>query len=68
MHKQETASLFTKKYKCFSLVYYEQYSRAYDAICREKVAQKNYDILNLDLPSEDDGGEIITQLQDKHPG
>lgn len=35
-HKQSMIDGFTKKYKCYKLVYYEHYSDVYCAINREK--------------------------------
>ena len=48
-HKQGKASLFTKKYACVMLVYYEGFLSAYDAICREKVLKKLYRFEKIDL-------------------
>lgn len=35
-HKQGEKEGFTKKYRCYKLVYYEVYDNVYDAIAREK--------------------------------
>ena len=40
-HKRGEGGYFTKKYKCFYLMYYEEYSLVVDAISHEKML-KNY--------------------------
>ena len=39
-HKQGTGSRFTSAYKCFYLMYYEEYSDIRNAIAREKQLKK----------------------------
>ncbi|HET9744235.1 MAG TPA: GIY-YIG nuclease family protein [Chitinophagaceae bacterium] len=39
-HKNGQGSIFTSKYKCYSLVYYEEYMDANSAIAREKQLKK----------------------------
>ena len=39
-HKDGTASVFTKKYNCNELLYYEEYGLINDAIKREKELKK----------------------------
>ncbi len=35
-HRNEEGSMFTKKYQCTDLIYYEAYGRIEEAIAREK--------------------------------
>jgi putative endonuclease len=39
-HKAGEGSVFTKKYNCTDLIYYEYYLRIEEAIAREKVLKK----------------------------
>ncbi len=39
-HKQGNGSVFTSKYKCFYLLYYEDYHNVHNAITREKQLKK----------------------------
>ena len=39
-HKQGTGSIFTSKYKCHCLMYYEDYSNISHAIARQKQLKK----------------------------
>lgn len=39
-HKNGNGSVFTSRYKCFDLVYYEGFNDIEDAIAREKILKK----------------------------
>ncbi|MFD1628588.1 GIY-YIG nuclease family protein [Pseudopedobacter beijingensis] len=54
-HKFENGSKFTSLYKCFKLVYYEDYPSIIDAIAREKQIKagsrlKKLQLINLENP------------------
>lgn len=48
-HKQSTGSVFTSKYRCFYLVYYEKYRDVRNAIAREKQLKNWHRQWKLDL-------------------
>ncbi|MBI2483196.1 GIY-YIG nuclease family protein [Candidatus Uhrbacteria bacterium] len=51
-HRMGTVDGFTKKYRCDRLVYYEQYTTAYEALAREKALKGWTRKRKLDLVQE----------------
>ena len=48
-HRYENGSVFTTKYKCFFLLYYEDYHNARNAISREKQLKKWHRTWKIEL-------------------
>ena len=61
-HKQGNGSVFTSKYKCYYLIYYEDYTDVWNAIAREKQLKKwwrqwKIDLINKENPEMNDLAE-----------
>ena len=65
-HKEGNGSIFTSKYNCSKLVYYEEFDSVEEAIIREKQikhfkrAWKN-DLVNSVNPSWEDLGKLLVE-------